>query len=159
LRNVARVIERIHTLVQGRTKPKTIVDITAGLKNLIQVKEGVQHKQSRLIVQFYLETARDRVVVDHNYFQFKPEFVKDNKLEKRFQGHSYDIVTQTEVIEIDDLSSHPNKSHQIADGIAEQYIREYHPEYRFYRLLKEEVTNEKGHLQPTAKDYLREHLF
>ena len=131
------------------------------VKNKIKSKinEGVQHKQSRLIVQFYLETARARVVVGGNYFEFKPKFVKDNKLEKRFQGHSYDIVTQTEVIEIDDLSSHPNKSHRIADGIAEQYILEYHPEYKFYRLLKEEITDEKGHIQPTAKDYLREHLF
>jgi len=123
-----------------------------------EVKEGVQHKQSRLIVQFYLE-VRGKEVVGRNYFQFLPKFVKENKLEKRFQGHSYDIVTQDEVIEIDDLSSHPNKSHRIADGIAERYIREYHPEYKFYRLLKEEITNEKGHIQPTAKDYLKEHLF
>jgi len=126
---------------------------------LTEVKEGVQHKQSRLIVQFYLETAKNREVVGRNYFQFNPKFVKENKLEKRFQGHSYDIVTQDEVIEIDDLSSHPNKSHRIADGIAEQYIREYHTEYKFYRLLKEEITNEKGHIQLTAKDYLKEHLF
>ena len=125
---------------------------------MTEVKEGVQHKQSRLIVQFYLE-VRGKEVVGRNYFQFLPKFVKENKLEKRFQGHSYDIVTQDEVIEIDDLSSHPNKSHRIADGIAERYIREYHPEYKFYRLLKEEITNEKGHIQPTAKDYLKEHLF
>jgi len=126
---------------------------------MTEVKEGVQHRESRKIVQFYLETARGRTVVGRNYFQFLPKFVKENKLEKRFQGHSYDIVTQDEVIEIDDLNSHPKKSHRIADGIAEQYIREYHPEYKFYRLLKEEITNEKGHIQPTAKDYLREHLF
>jgi len=123
-----------------------------------EVKEGVQHRESRKIVQFYLE-VRGKEVVGRNYFQFLPKFVKENKLEKRFQGHSYDIVTQDEVIEIDDLNSHPNKSHRIADGIAEQYIREYHPEYKFYRLLKEEITNEKGHIQPTAKDYLKEHLF
>jgi len=123
-----------------------------------EVKEGVQHRESRRIVQFYLE-VRGKEVVGRNYFQFLPKFVKENKLEKRFQGHSYDIVTQDEVIEIDDLNSHPKKSHRIADGIAEQYIREYHPEYKFYRLLKEEITNEKGHIQPTAKDYLKEHLF
>ena len=125
---------------------------------MTEVKEGVQHRESRRIVQFYLE-VRGKEVVGRNYFQFLPKFVKENKLEKRFQGHSYDIVTQDEVIEIDDLNSHPKKSHRIADGIAEQYIREYHPEYKFYRLLKEEITNEKGHIQPTAKDYLREHLF
>ena len=125
---------------------------------MTEVKEGVQHRESRRIVQFYLE-VRGKEVVGRNYFQFLPKFVKENKLEKRFQGHSYDIVTQDEVIEIDDLNSHPKKSHRIADGIAEQYIREYHPEYKFYRLLKEEITNEKGHIQPTAKDYLKEHLF
>src|SRR6185503_8289376 len=126
---------------------------------MTETREGTHHREARRVVQFYLETARNREVVGNNYFLFLPKFVKDNKLEKRFQGHSYDIVTQDEVIEIDDLTSHPNKSHRIADGIAEQYIREYHTEYKFYRLLKEEITNEKGHIQLTAKDYLKEHLF
>ena len=125
---------------------------------MIETREGTQHREARRVVQFYLE-LKGRAVVGRNYFQFLPKFVKENKLEKRFQGHSYDIVTQDEVIEIDDLTSHPNKSHRIADGIAEKYIRECHPEYKFYRLLKEEITNTKGHIQPTARDYLREHLF
>jgi len=126
---------------------------------LTEVKEGVHHREARRVVQFYLESRGVEVIVGSNYFQFNPKFVKENKLEKRFQGHSYDILTHNEIIEIDDLSSHPNKSHRIADGIAEKYIQEYHPEYKFYRLLKEEITNEKGHIQPTAKDYLKEHLF
>jgi len=126
---------------------------------MTETREGTHHREARRVVQFYLETARNREVVGNNYFLFLPKFVKDNKLEKRFQGHSYDIVTQDEVIEIDDLTSHPNKSHRIADGIAEKYIQEYHPEYKFYRLLKEEITDAKGHIQPTAKDYLKEHLF
>jgi hypothetical protein len=90
---------------------------------------------------------------------FKPEFVKEKKLGSRFPGHSYDIVTQSEIIEIDDLDSHPKKQHRINDNIAEEYAREYHPEYKFYRLLKEEIANRRGWIQPDCYTYLREHLF
>ena len=89
--------------------------------------EGIQHRESRRIVQFYLE-SKGRVRSDKNLFMFKPDFIKEKKLGSRFPGHSYDIVTQDEIIEIDDLDSHPKKSHQINDNIAEEYARRYHPE-------------------------------
>lgn len=121
-------------------------------------KEGIQHLQARRIVQFYLET-KGRVKTDNNKVMFKPEFRKEKKLGNRFPGHSYDIVTQSEIIEIDDLSSHPKKAHKINDGIAEDYARRYHPEYKFYRLLKEEIVDRRGWIQPDCYEYLREHLF
>jgi hypothetical protein len=126
---------------------------------LIEPIEGVEHREARRIVQFYLETAKGRAVSSANYVIFNAKFVRENRLTNRFQGHSYDIVTQSEVIEIDDLNSHPKPSHRINDGIAEKYIKEYHPEYKFYRLLKEEIVNSRGHIQATAKDYLQDNLF
>jgi hypothetical protein len=123
-----------------------------------EVNEGIQHRESRRIVQFYLE-SRGRIITQNNQVLFKPEFIKEKKLEKRFPGHSYDIMTQDEIVEIDDLDSHPRKSHQINDNIAEEYAKRYHPEYKFYRLLKEEITNHKGWIQPDCYQYLRDHLF
>ncbi len=126
---------------------------------MIEPNEGIQHLNARKIVEFYVQTARGRAVTSMNFYTFHPKFVKEHKLDKRFQGHSYDIVTQEEVIEIDDLSSHPKKSHKINDGIAEEYIRQYHKEYKFYRLLKEEIVDRRGWIQPDCYSYLREHLF
>jgi hypothetical protein len=126
---------------------------------LIEPKEGIEHREARRLVEFYLQTAKGRAVTSGNFANFNPKFIRENRLENRFQGHSYDIVTQSEVIEIDDLNSHPKPSHRINDGIAEKYIKEYHPEYRFYRLLKEEIVNSRGHIQPTVKDYLKDNLF
>lgn len=96
-----------------------------------------------------------------NIINFKPNFIKEHKLEKRFCGHTYDIITQEEIIEIDDLYSHPRKARRINDGIAEEYIKEYHPEYKFYRLLKEEIVDRQGRLldPKDVSEYLREHLF
>jgi hypothetical protein len=131
----------------------------SGIRYLTEPKEGIQHREARRLVEFYLQSARGRATSAGNYVQFKPKFVKENKLEKRFQGHSYDIVTQEEIIEIDDLNSHPKKSHRIADGIAEKYIKEYHPEYKFYRLLKEEIADRRGWIQPDCYEYLRKNLF
>lgn len=125
---------------------------------MTEPKEGIQHREARRIVQFYLE-EKGRTVTSGNYVEFNPKFVKENKLEKRFQGHSYDIITQSEIIEIDDLNSHPKKAHKINDGIAQTYAEEYHGEYKFYRLLKEEIVDRRGWIQPDAYSYLREHLF
>ncbi len=122
--------------------------------------EGIQHLNARKQVELYLLT-RGRVVSGGNQVNFRTEFIKANKLEKRYHGHSYDIVTQEEIIEIDDLNSHPKKAHKINDGIAEAYIRQYHPEYKFYRLLKEEIVDRYGRLldPKDVADYLRENLF
>jgi len=128
---------------------------------MTEVKEGQQHLYARKQVEWYLEIKERKVWKGTNVFKFKPEFVKKHRLEKRFQGHSYDILTDKEVIEIDDMDSHPKKSHRIADGIAEEYIKEYHPEYKFYRLLKEEIADRKGRiLDPEdVANYLKENLF
>ena len=122
--------------------------------------EGIQHREARKQVELYL-LGRGRTVTGSNSLMFKPKFITEHKLENRFVGHSYEIVTSEEVIEIDDLNSHPKKSHKINDGIAERYIREYHPEYQFYRLLKEEIVDTHGRLlNPNdVNDYLRKHLF
>lgn len=127
---------------------------------MTEPKEGIQHLQSRRIVEFYLAT-KGRVISQSNQVNFKPRFIEEHKLEKRYHGHSYDIVTQEEIIEIDDLNSHPKKNHRINDGIAERYIREYHKEYKFYRLLKEEIVDTHGRLlEPSdVADYLRKYLF
>jgi hypothetical protein len=117
------------------------------------------HEQARAIVEFYLKTARGRVVSTTNFVNFNTKFVKEHKLEKRFQGHSYDIVTQEEIVEIDDYKKHSKKNQIINDQIAERYIKEYHKAYKFYRLLKEEIVDSKGHLQADTAQYLRENLF
>ena len=122
--------------------------------------EGVQHREARRFVQFYLETrGRKWRNNSGNLVIFNSQFIKEHKLEKRFQGHSYDIVTQQEVIEIDDLKAHTKKSHIINDQIAERYIRENHPTYKFYRLLKEEIVDTKGHFKDDVYHYLRTNLF
>ena len=121
-------------------------------------REGLQHREARKIVQFYLE-SKGRIRSDKNTVRFKREFIKEKKLGNRFPGHSYDIMTDKEIVEIDDLSSHPKKAHQINDNIAEEYISRFHPEYKFYRLLKEEIANRRGWIQPDCLQYLKEHLF
>ena len=127
---------------------------------MMNTREGVQHFHARHVVELYLLTKGRVVSSKLNIMNFKPDFIKEHRLEKRFCGHTYDIITQDEIIEIDDLNSHPKKSHRINDGIAERYIKEYHPEYKFYRLLKEEVVDRQGRLlDPKDVAYLREHLF
>jgi len=130
---------------------------------LTEVNEGIQHRAARRIVEFYLQ-SKDRQVAKWNNFQFPPEFVKKHKLGTRSKpntSHSYDIMTDTELVEIDDLDYHPKPSRRINDGIAGEYATVYHPEYRFYRLLKEEIADRKGRiLDPKdVADYLKEHLF
>jgi len=125
---------------------------------LTEPVEGIQHTQARRVVEFYLK-IRGRTVSKPIPVNFKTEFIKEHKLEKRFGGHTYDIVTHDEVIEIDDLQAHSKKSHIINDQIAERYIKEYHPAYKFYRLLKEEIVDRKGHIQEDVYHYLRTNLF
>ena len=124
-----------------------------------EVREGIQHLKAREQVELYL-LQNKREIYDQT-FTFVPKFVKEHKLDKRYQGHTYDITTQYEIVEIDDLSSHPKKAHRINDGIAEEYIKDYHPEYRFYRLLKEEIVDSKGRLlnPKDVAQYFKEHLF
>lgn len=130
---------------------------------MTETREGTQHREARRLVEFYLE-SKGIPVTDKNYFKYNDQFVEDNKLQKRFKGHSYDIVTNWHIIEIDDLDSHPKPSHQINDGIAAKYITESErlsSRYDFYRLLKEEIADRKGRiLDPKdVADYLRENLF
>jgi hypothetical protein len=117
------------------------------------------HEDARRIVEFYLQTARGRAVSIHNSVKFHHDFVKKHKLEKRYQGHSFDIVTTDEIIEIDDLGKHSKKNQKINDGLVNEYVNDYLISFKFYRLLKEEIVDQKGHLQPDAADYLRENLF
>jgi hypothetical protein len=125
-----------------------------------EMNKDQTHEDCRRIVELYLMTARGRAILK-NSFTFDPKFVRKHKLEKRFQGHSYDILTQDEIIEIDDLGKHSKKSQIINDQIAAEYIKEYHPEYKFYRLLKEEIVDSKGRLldPKDVASYLRENLF
>jgi hypothetical protein len=127
---------------------------------LTEPTEGIQHLYARKQVEWYLR-HNGRTVIGSYSVSFKPKFIAEHKLEKRFVGHSYDIVTQSEVIEIDDLQAHTKTAHIINDQIAERYIKEYHPEYKFYRLLKEEIVDTHGRLLDPSDvaNYLREHLF
>lgn len=125
---------------------------------MTEPREGIEHREARKLVELYLKT-RGRAVTSGNFVNFDIKFIKEHKLENRFGGHTYDIVTQEEIIEIDDMNSHPKKSHRINDGIAERYIKEYHPAYKFYRLLKEEIVDKRGHIQEDVYHYLRTNLF
>jgi len=118
---------------------------------------NVTHEVARVIVELYLE-AKGRKVHPNNLFQYPAEFVQRHRL-KKFPGHSYDILTDKEIIEIDDYQKHMTKNQIINDNIAQDYAKKHLSAYRFYRLKKEEIVNQRGHCQPTAKDYLRSHLF
>lgn len=118
------------------------------------------HEAAREIVELAL-IFKQSWVTTYNRFEYKPEFIKKHKLgtfSRPNTSHSYDIVTDKEVIEIDDYDKHSKRNQKINDGIAGEYIKTYHPEFKFYRLQKEEIVNEQGRMQPTAKDYLREKL-
>jgi hypothetical protein len=106
-----------------------------------------------------LKTARGRAISTGNSIKFHYDFVEKHKLEKRYQGHSFDIVTPEEIIEIDDMGKHSKKNQKINDGIINEYVKEYLEPFKFYRLLKEEIVDARGHLQRDAADYLRENLF
>jgi hypothetical protein len=119
--------------------------------------KNVTHEVAREIVELYLR-AKGRTVHKDNEFMYPTEFVERHKL-KKFPGHSYDILTNKEIIEIDDYSKHSTKNQIINDGIAEDYARKHLTPYNFYRLKKEEIVNSRGHIQPSCHDYLQENLF
>jgi hypothetical protein len=104
--------------------------------------------------------AKGRKILVKNFFPYPPDFIKEHKLEKRFQGHSFDIFTGYELVEIDDLRKHSKKNQKINDGIINNFVyRALHGLYPLRRLLKEEIVDSKGYLQPTAAQYLQDNLF
>lgn len=126
------------------------------------MKKDTSHEAARRIVEHYLE-RKGKVVLAPNFFPYPPDFVKKHKLEKRFKGHSFDIMTKDDLIEIDDYGKHSKKNQQINDGIVDDfvdcYLKPFPPGHNFYRLQKEEIVNEKGVMQQDATEYLKEHLF
>ena len=57
------------------------------------------------------------------------------------------------------LADHSKTSQKINDGIATEFATLHLSKWKFYRLLKEEIVDRRGVLQPTAAKYLKEHLF
>lgn len=114
--------------------------------------EGPSHRTARLILELWLK-AKGRSIMADNLFTYPSEFVKQHHLQKRFQGHSYDILTNKEIIEIDDYGKHSKKGQIINDGIAEDYARKHLNVYKFYRVQKEELLD----LESCA-DYLKDAL-
>jgi hypothetical protein len=124
--------------------------------------KDTSHEDCRRIVELWLMTARGRAIADNNSVEYPPEFIKKHKW-KKFPGHSYDIVTPQEVIEIDDLDRHLHKEIMINDNVASDYAETYivPKGFGFYRIIKEEIVDRKGRLLD-PKDvalYLRENLF
>ena len=62
---------------------------------------NMTHEAARGLVHLYL-AGKGRKFLDNNQVSFGKGFVQEHKLNKRFQGHSYDIWTDHEIIEIDD---------------------------------------------------------
>ena len=120
------------------------------------------HEDARRIVEFYLMAAIGRSVSDNNSVDYPPNFVQKHKWRK-FPGHSYDIVTPDEVIEIDDRDRHLHKEIMINDGIATDYAETYlvPKGFKFYRLIKEEIVDHKGRLLDPkhVAEYLQDNLF
>ena len=127
-------------------------------------KPNMTHEDARRLVELVLDRANKALAI-RNTFTYPPEFIKKHHLgtaSKPNTNHTFDIVTADHiVIEIDDLGKHSHKNQKINDGIVTDYVETYlKPRgYRFFRLLKEELVNEKGALQPTAAEYLRKYLF
>jgi len=132
----------------------------------IRKGEPLQHREARRQVELYLLT-KGRTIYDDIGYHYPPEFVREHKLGYKFAGHSYDIVTEKEIIEIDGMNTrHSKKSQIINDQIAEDYIRfaiehNFMIQKHFYRLLQEEITDPQGRLldPKDVADYLKEHLF
>jgi hypothetical protein len=121
--------------------------------------ESMSHKQARLVIELYL-IAKGRTILENNFFYYPEQFIKKHKLEKRFKGHAYDILTNSELIEIDGMQTrHSKTSQKINDGVASEFATNHLSQWKFYRLLKEELVDRRGVLQPTAAEYLKEHLF
>jgi hypothetical protein len=122
------------------------------------IRESVSHSAARLAVEFYLK-AKGRTILEKNQVFFDKAFIEEHKLTKRYQGHSYDIWTDQEIIEIDDLGRHSKTSQKINDGVASEFATNHLSQWKFYRLLKEELVDRRGVLQPTAAEYLEKNLF
>lgn len=117
------------------------------------------HERAREQVEFYLRASNYAAIFHNKPIMFHQDFVKKHKLEKRYQGHSFDIRTPNYIIEIDDYGKHSKKNQKINDGIINEYVKEYLTRFNFFRLQKEEIVDSKGYLQPTAAEYLRKALF
>ncbi len=120
--------------------------------------KNMTHEAARAIVEFYLK-AKGRNILEKNNVLFGKAFVQEHKLNKRFQGHSYDIWTNEEIIEIDDYQKHSKRGQKINDGVATEFATNHLSQWKFYRLLKEELVDRRGVLQPTAAEYLEKNLF
>ena len=129
----------------------------SGLTKIV-AKPNMTHEAARTIVEFYLK-AKGRNILENNNVLFGKAFVEEHKINKRYQGHSYDIWTDQEIIEIDDLGRHSKTSQKINDGIATEFATNHLSQWKFYRLLKEELVDRRGVMQPTAAAYLKAHLF
>jgi len=118
---------------------------------------NVTHEVAREVVELWL-VAKGRTIHKNTIFHYPDAFIESHKL-KKFPGHSYDILTNKEIIEIDDYQKHSKKNQIINDGIAEDYARKHLSPYNFYRLKKEEIVNERGHIQRSCAVYLQDNLF
>lgn len=118
------------------------------------------HELARLQVEAWLQ-AKEREIHDMKFFPYSKQFVKKHKLEQHFQGHSFDIVTKDELVEIDDYGKHSKKNQKINDGVINSFYKsELKPfGYRLFRLQKEEIVNQKGQIQPDCAAYLKKNLF
>jgi hypothetical protein len=116
------------------------------------------HEQARELLEFYL-MAKDRDILAKNHVEYPREFVFKHNLQSNFQGHSFDIWTNKEIIEITDYKKHSKTKQKINDGLIVDFVKTYLPKWPFFVIQKEEIVDEKGHLQPTAAEYLKEHLF
>lgn len=118
---------------------------------------NMTHEAAREIIEFYLK-AKGRKILTKNHILFGKSFVQQHKLNKRFQGHSYDIWTDKEIIEIDDYGKHSKRNQKINDGIATEYATNHLAQWKFYRLQKEEIVDRRGVMQSTCEDYLKRNL-
>ena len=118
------------------------------------------HEHARRIVELYLE-GKGCVIKKPIPYYYTSQFIKDNKLGTKSRpniSHTFDIETEQHLIEIDDYQKHSKPNQKINDGLVNQFVANY-LDTRFYRLQKEEIVNDKGIMQPTAAQYLKEHLF
>jgi hypothetical protein len=120
-------------------------------------REKLWHREARRQTEFFLE-CKGEIVTDNNSVSYSEKFIQENDPKrKRFPGHTYDIWTNKRIVEIDDLTDHPKIIHRINDAIAGKYVIE-NLKIPFYRLLKEEITNRRGHLLSDAYSYLSREL-
>jgi hypothetical protein len=106
--------------------------------------------------------AKDRIILNPHVFYYPDSFLKEHHFKPHdFPGHSYDILTNNEIIEIDDLDQHSHKKQKINDGVAGEYAINHLSKFKFYRLLKEEICNRRGHIEDLdkVKRYLKDNLF